>query len=546
MPDNRVGNIYLKCFGFDAPREFQETVYRYFLDERFPMLLKAPTGSGKTEAVLAPFFYQFLANDFFIAPRLIYVLPMKVLVNSVAERIRSYAARISPYIDVKIQHGESPNAPFFLGDIIVTTLDQFLYAFARSSRQVQRHVDIPAGSIASSIVVFDEAHMYRDEMTFSMLRAILEILQFSSVPFVLMTATMPCSLERSLFENGDVFPEVTRVTGNISLGNELRVRIADNPLVEEGNVNITDEIIRMVKGRKALIVLNQVERSVAVYSELKERLALRETDIVLLHSRFTREDRQIHESRALSLYQGKTGPGGEGLDESRVVVSTQVLEAGIDFSAELLFTELAPADALIQRAGRCARYRGEKGEMIIFPVESNRGHLPYQEKHMEITRKWLENNPGLNMKDFDEVCSFVDILDYKASDFEASDSLFDLYECTLYADTRPQNIQLRKGKPVTLVVVDSSKAKARKMEDKIKAVVEESDIFQKAIRLDYRVGWGLFKKGVITHEMNFDPESGKWEPRKAREIVPFKTYVMDAKFYDPEHGVKKNVSTFVL
>jgi len=57
-----------------------------------------------------------------------------------------------------------------------------------------------------------------------------------------------------------------------------------------------------------------------------------------------------------------------------IVVSTQVLEAGIDFSAELLLTESAPADCLVQRAGRCARYEGEEGEMIIFPVDDEKGY----------------------------------------------------------------------------------------------------------------------------------------------------------------------------
>lgn len=80
----------------------------------FPLLLKAPTGSGKTEAVLAPFLSQFLNNDFTIAPRLIYVLPMRVLANSIADRISNYARNISPNISVKIHHGDIPSAPFLL------------------------------------------------------------------------------------------------------------------------------------------------------------------------------------------------------------------------------------------------------------------------------------------------------------------------------------------------------------------------------------------------------------------------------------------------
>jgi CRISPR-associated endonuclease/helicase Cas3 len=82
------------------------------------ILLKSPTGSGKTEAVLAPFLSQFLENSFYIAPRLIYVLPMRVMVNNVAQRIKKYAEKISPLISVKIQHGDVPDSPFFIADIV--------------------------------------------------------------------------------------------------------------------------------------------------------------------------------------------------------------------------------------------------------------------------------------------------------------------------------------------------------------------------------------------------------------------------------------------
>ena len=77
--------------------------------ESFPLLLRSPTGSGKTEAVLAPFLSQFIDNNYLIAPRMIYVLPMRVLVNSVAERIKKYIQKINPHISIEVQHGDVPN-----------------------------------------------------------------------------------------------------------------------------------------------------------------------------------------------------------------------------------------------------------------------------------------------------------------------------------------------------------------------------------------------------------------------------------------------------
>ncbi len=541
--------FYHQHFGF-TPYDFQQTVWEKFHQQNFPLLIRAPTGSGKTEAVLAPFLAQFLNNKFYLAPRLIYVLPMRVLVNNVADRIKNNAPKISPRIGVKIQHGGLTDAPFFIADIVVTTLDQFLYGFVRSSRQVGHHLDMPAGSIASSIVIFDEAHMYRDEFTFSIMRALMEILYKSGIPFVIMTATMPETLEKSLFENIPLSEE-QKITGDKVVNSQLKITLYEHPLYSENRVNIEVELL---ENKKTLIVLNQVQRAQKVYDEIKNRLNLNEDQIVLLHSRFTREDRDHHEQKALSLIPGKNKTQTASLKDTRVVVSTQVLEAGIDFSAELLLTELAPADCLVQRAGRCARYEGEKGEMLIFPVETDdKGHLPYENGHLEKTVEWLRKNPHFDIKDFNQVCDFVDILDYQANDYEARDTLIDLYECVLYADTTPANIQLRKSKPVTLVVVEGQTQ--QEIEEKLKS---NPDILKNnALDVDIKVAWSLFKDKdqPIQWEIQckYDPEkkttqlslNDLWRSNKKpgdedARIAPFRTYILTQNYYNKEKGIEKD------
>jgi CRISPR-associated endonuclease/helicase Cas3 len=340
----KAEQFYSQYFNIDSPFDHQINLWESVHAMYSPSLLKATTGSGKTEAVLAPFLSQFIDNKFHIAPRMIYVLPMRVLVNGVAKRIKKYAQKISPNITVQIQHGDIPNAPFFIADIVVTTLDQFLYGFARASGQVGRHLDIPAGSIASSIVVFDEAHMYRDGFTFSIMRALMEILHKSHIPFVLMTATMPESLEKSLFGEIPLLSK-QKLIGNISIDSKLKITIEDYPLYSNGDANISEKLLNKIIKNKTLIIVNQVKRTQKIYEDVKSRLELNDEKIVLLHSRFTRTDRKIHEEKAISLIPHKEDrkiviPEGVG-----IVVSTQVLEAGVDFSAELLLTELAPAEA---------------------------------------------------------------------------------------------------------------------------------------------------------------------------------------------------------
>lgn len=541
-----VRDFYKKYFQIDEPYEFQERIWDLILQGKNPLLVRAPTGSGKTEAVIAPFLAQFINNDFIIAPRLIYVLPMRVLVNGIAQRIKKYAERISPNISVEIQHGDIPDSPFFIADIIVTTLDQFLYGFARASRQVGYHIDVPAGSIASSLVVFDEAHMYRDGFTFSIMRALMEILYRSNIPFVVMTATMPKTLEESLFERIEM-DEEQKIFADLPSSSKIKITLIDKPLFSKEDINLSDELLEKIKKKKTLIVANQVKRAQKIYEKIKLRLDLRDEEIVLLHSRFTKADRAFHETKALSLIPHKEDgkivvPEGAG-----IVVSTQVLEAGIDFSAELLLTELAPADSLVQRAGRCARYAGEKGEMFVFKLEmEDRGHLPYEKEHLDKGWEWLKNNPCFDIKDFKQVCDFVDqTLNYRANDYEAADTLIDLYECVLYADTEPRNIQLRDGKAITLVVVDFSSGKGKKKEDRIKDAIRKTNIRENSINVDIGVGRWLLEKGILKLMLSYDCDKKEWNLKEINDISPFGYYVLESNYYNKQKGVTPDESIFI-
>ena len=90
--------------------------------------------------------------------------------------------------------------------------------------------------------------------------------------------------------------------------------------------------------------------------------------MVLLHSRFSIEDRrrlskEVEQALAKDhwskgIYQGR----------NIIVVATQVVEVGLDISVQVLHTENAPANSLIQRAGRCARFAQQQGQVIVYPL----------------------------------------------------------------------------------------------------------------------------------------------------------------------------------
>lgn len=118
------------------------------------MLLRAPTGSGKSEAVFVPF-VELKGKD--PPNKMIYSLPMRALVNSLHERFKKYL----PSLDIRAQHGEKPESVLFDANCIIATLDQVItsYACAPSSLGI-RYGNIPAGAVASSFHVFDEVHTF--------------------------------------------------------------------------------------------------------------------------------------------------------------------------------------------------------------------------------------------------------------------------------------------------------------------------------------------------------------------------------------------------
>ena len=103
--------------------------------------------------------------------------------------------------------------------------------------------------------------------------------------------------------------------------------------------------------RRTLVICNTVDRALAIYKGIKANLHGDEIDCLLMHSRFRPAEREGQMDR---LVNPATNPGGQ------IVVATQVIEAGVDVSSAILWTEVAPLACLVQRFGRLNR-RGEFG-----------------------------------------------------------------------------------------------------------------------------------------------------------------------------------------
>lgn len=369
------------------------------------VILQAPTGAGKTRAALAPFIESFFDKPTDVFPhKCVYVVPMRVLahqfVNEYRELANSYQRREHRKLAVQIQTGDQQDDKRFEGDLIFCTVDQFLSSYLTMPYSLPgRLANLNAGAMVGAYIVMDEFHLLDPGSTLpSALYALQQLRRFG--PVLLMTATFSAKMLQTLAQWIDA--EVVLVSQEEALRIETREqkmqprqrtwRVADQAL--------SAEAVLKAHQTRSLALCNTVSRAQALYRELRDLVKDRKPDISvrLLHSRFLLEDRRATEEWLTTFYGKEAQPGG-----SLITVATQTIEVGVDITSEVLHTELAPASSLIQRAGRCARYPGQQGQVIVYPVEN---FMPYgrakddpatedlwaQEMHAAL--KWLREHDG--------------------------------------------------------------------------------------------------------------------------------------------------------
>jgi CRISPR-associated endonuclease/helicase Cas3 len=114
-----------------------------------------------------------------------------------------------------------------------------------------------------------------------------------------------------------------------------------------------------------LVIVNTVDRARKLYELLKKQASLAQVPIKLIHSRFRPLEREQWDEFL-----------GQKDSTRRILISTQVVEAGVDLSACVLYTELAPWASLVQRFGRCARYPGESGKVVWLDLDLGKEAQP--------------------------------------------------------------------------------------------------------------------------------------------------------------------------
>jgi len=306
---------------------------------------------------------------------------------------------------VSIQTGEQPDDPQMESALTFCTIDQLLASFLAVPYGVgSNRANLNVGGIIGSYLVLDEFHLYpllrEGKSVFGARTTAIQMLRLlkSITPFVLMTATFSTSLLNQL--KALLGAEIVTITDpeelqEIAKESSRTFRRSQAPMSSEA---ILEEHQQRKHNKCTLIVCNTILRAQKLYLQLKEA-EVQGTRVVLLHSRFSTQDRK----RLSEEVQQELGPKkwnkGTYLGRDIIVIATQVVEVGLDISAQVLHTENAPANSLIQRAGRCARFAHQQGQVFIYPLPlddegKEASILPYEQSLCIATWNALEQFEG--------------------------------------------------------------------------------------------------------------------------------------------------------
>jgi CRISPR-associated endonuclease/helicase Cas3 len=373
--ENNFESFFRSLTGFDSVRGWQLHLASESVCEN--RLIRIPTGFGKTAGVTV----AWLWNRVFLKRgdwprRLVYCLPMRTLVEQTEETVRHWLNPTNLFRQPSLHTllgGMSP-ADWHLDpegeSILIGTQDMLLSrALNRGYGSGRARWPMEYGLLnVDCLWVMDEIQLMDVGLaTSGQLQAFASADESDGkLPRPRRTWWMSATLQRDWLRRAPALVDVDSLP-QIELESQEQagplwttsksIRIETIPVAEDPKAQKWAKLVADVHTRGVtLIVTNTVKSAVALHGELK-KLKRNDTDLRLVHSRFRGAERRKWSSEFLD--RSHCSP-----DQDRIIVATQVVEAGVDISAEVLVTELAPWASLVQRFGRCARYGG-KGQIVV-------------------------------------------------------------------------------------------------------------------------------------------------------------------------------------
>lgn len=394
-------------------------------------LIRIPTGMGKTEGVLAAWaWHRLVRNDPSWPRRLVWCLPMRVLVEQTAAAARRLLQRMRdefpgdvPEVSVHTLMGGVELEDWHLHPerpaVLVGTQDMLLSrALNRGYAAGRARWPLEYGLLNhDSLWVMDEVQLMDVGLATSVQ---LQAFRRERVEHALRpcrTWWMSATLQPEWLETMDARPWLPELRDGMlripATGRSGRLWDVRKPLTrltlpmrEDKDAKALARVVveahgrarPTVTGRVTLAIVNRVETAVALKKAVDALVSSGEgPDVRLVHSRF----RGLERKRWAEEFLSRAACEDPATD--RIVIATQVVEAGVDISATALVTELAPWPSLVQRFGRAARYGGEAEVVVVDRAVSGKDALPYDEAELVAAREALDLLDDVGLRSLEEL-----------------------------------------------------------------------------------------------------------------------------------------------
>jgi len=388
-------------------------------------VLMAPTGSGKTEAALLWATAQG-------SSRLYYTLPFQASMNAMEKRLnedekdeQGKITRQAPFKgQVGLEHSRSTLAYYRrllcesenADPKQVTKAAKWLrnlaelnyypvrvlspYQLLKAPYRLKGYETLLTDCYGATFI-FDEMHAYEPGRLAKILALVKHLREHYDAKFLVMSATLPKLLRERL---ADPLGDYVSITASAELYRKFRrhkLVLKDGDLLLKENLDHIANVAR--NGQTVLVCCNTIARAQTAWKELKTRLD-GQVPIELLHGKFNGRDRLAKEQ----IVRDATGSRSTTRAQSIVLVATQVVEVSLDIDLDVIFTDPAPLEALLQRFGRVNRRRLRKfAPVYVFREPVPEKPRPYEPELIRAALDVLKEGDG-NLIDEAQVSTWLD------------------------------------------------------------------------------------------------------------------------------------------
>jgi len=460
---NILDNNFETVFGFNSPTNLQDYCNKekssnmnagiYFIEDS--------AGSGKTEASLCLAQKILLSSKNIMNGGIFFALPTMATSNAIYKRIIPISKKLFSNPDVILSHSEAKNANLsflknkkYSNDDKMNTAEYDAFEWFNDNKKKAllshfgvgtvdtllsamlplKHQALKMFGIRNKVLILDEVHSYDVYMG----KEIESLISFHSShggSVIISSATLTADIKNRLskafykgievgnnkvnikgikedyFKINDPFPMFATLeniddivefkSNSISTPDHLKKKISWERMskIEDVTLKIKDCVD---KGGNVCIIRNTVNSAIDTYEALNEE----GLTSILFHSRFVKYDKNNIENDVIEKF------GKNGSAKGQVLVATQVAEQSLDVDFDLMITDIAPAEYLVQRAGRCHRhikrrphgYENPKvivlaGELTVEWLSPNKG-TAFVYNHVKtswLTLEYIIENPVINL-----------------------------------------------------------------------------------------------------------------------------------------------------